>query len=130
MRAASVPASGTEANSTKLTLITPSVAGMGAGNGLLLRPGPGGGAGPRPPPRPSGGPPCRPPWVPAGGAAGGVWASAGDPINNVATTSVTTVSANVGTTQPINFTGTAGSALVKGDVLDWNGTAVSIQPCC
>lgn len=39
-------------------------------------------------------------------------------INSVATTSVTTVSANQGTTQPLNFTGTAGSALVKGDTID------------
>src|SRR5262245_17899638 len=45
-------------------------------------------------------------------------------INNVATTSVTTIAANVGTTQPLNFTGTAGAALVKTDVLDWNGSAV------
>ncbi len=46
-------------------------------------------------------------------------------INAVATTSVTTVSANVGTTQPLNFTGTAGSALVKGDTVDIAGSAVS-----
>ncbi len=46
-------------------------------------------------------------------------------INAVATTSVTTVSANFGTTQPLNFTGTAGSALVKGDMVDIAGAAVS-----
>lgn len=46
-------------------------------------------------------------------------------INNVAASSVTTVNANQGTTQPINFTGTAASALVKGDTLDWNSTAVA-----
>jgi hypothetical protein len=46
-------------------------------------------------------------------------------INNVATTGVTTINANQGTTQPINFTGTAASALVKGDTVDWNGTAVA-----
>lgn len=46
-------------------------------------------------------------------------------INNVATTSVTTVSANQGTTQPINFTGTAGSALVKVDVTDIATVAVN-----
>lgn len=46
-------------------------------------------------------------------------------INNVAATSVTTINANVGTTQPVNFTGTAGSALVKSDVTDIAGSAVS-----
>lgn len=46
-------------------------------------------------------------------------------INNVATTSVTTINANQGTTQPVNFTGTAGSALVKGDTVDIAGAAVS-----
>ena len=45
-------------------------------------------------------------------------------INDVATTSVTAVNANQGTTQPVNFTGTAGSALVKGDTVDVAGTAV------
>ena len=43
-------------------------------------------------------------------------------MNNVAATSITTINANQGTTQPINFTGTAGSALVKGDVIDIAGT--------
>lgn len=46
-------------------------------------------------------------------------------INAVATSSVTTVGANVGTTQPVNFTGTGASALVKGDVVDIAGAAVS-----
>ncbi len=46
-------------------------------------------------------------------------------INNVATTSVTTVNANQGTTQPVNFTGTGGSALVKGDAIDINSVAAS-----
>lgn len=46
-------------------------------------------------------------------------------INNVATTSVTTISANVGTTQPINFTGTGASALAKSDMVDIAGAAVS-----
>lgn len=40
-------------------------------------------------------------------------------INRVATTSVTTVNANIGTTQPQNFTGTGASALVQTDVTDW-----------
>lgn len=45
-------------------------------------------------------------------------------INDVATTSVTTVNANQGTTQPLNFTGTGASAYVQGDVVDWkNATA-------
>jgi hypothetical protein len=46
-------------------------------------------------------------------------------INSVSTSSVTTVSANQGTTQPLNFTGTAGSALVKSDTVDIAGSAVS-----
>lgn len=46
-------------------------------------------------------------------------------INNVSSSSVTTVSANQGTTQPVNFTGTAGSALVKSDMVDIAGAAVS-----
>lgn len=45
-------------------------------------------------------------------------------INGVATTSVTTVNANVGTTQPTNYTGTGASALIKSDVVDWGGAAV------
>lgn len=46
-------------------------------------------------------------------------------INGVSTSSVTTVNANIGTTQPTNFTGTGGSALVKTDVQDFGGTAGS-----
>lgn len=46
-------------------------------------------------------------------------------VNNVSASSVTTVSANQGTTQPVNFTGTAGSALVKSDMVDVAGAAVS-----
>jgi hypothetical protein len=46
-------------------------------------------------------------------------------INNVSAASVTTVNANQGTTQPLNFTGTAGSALVKSDMTDIAGVAVS-----
>lgn len=46
-------------------------------------------------------------------------------MNNVAATSITTVNANQGTTQPINFTGTAGSALAKSDMVDIAGAAVS-----
>jgi hypothetical protein len=46
-------------------------------------------------------------------------------INGVATSSVTTISANVGTTQPLNFTGTGASALVKSDMVDVAGAAVS-----
>jgi hypothetical protein len=37
-------------------------------------------------------------------------------INAVSTSSVTTINANVGTTQPVNYTGTGGSALVKTEV--------------
>lgn len=46
-------------------------------------------------------------------------------MNNVAATSITTINANQGTTQPINFTGTAGSALAKSDMVDIAGAAVS-----
>jgi hypothetical protein len=49
-------------------------------------------------------------------------------INNVAATAVTTVNANQGTTQPVNFTGTAGSALVKADTVDIAGTASAGTP--
>lgn len=46
-------------------------------------------------------------------------------MNNVAATSITTISANQGTTQPINFSGTAGSALVKSDTEQLNGQTVT-----
>ena len=46
-------------------------------------------------------------------------------MNGVAATAITTINANQGTTQPINFTGTAGSALTKSDVVDIAGAAVS-----
>ncbi len=45
-------------------------------------------------------------------------------INGVSASGVTAVSANVGTTQPINFTGTSTTALVKGNAVDIAGTAV------
>ncbi len=45
-------------------------------------------------------------------------------INGVATTSVSTVSANIGTTQPVNFTGTGGSAYVNAQLLGANDNAV------
>lgn len=46
-------------------------------------------------------------------------------INAVSTSSVSTVSAYQGTTQPINFTGTGASAYAKSDVVDIAGAAVS-----
>ncbi len=46
-------------------------------------------------------------------------------INAVAASSVTTVNANVGTTQPVNFTGTGGSALAKSDMVDIAGAVVA-----
>lgn len=46
-------------------------------------------------------------------------------INNVSASSVTTVNADQGTTQPVNFTGTGTSALVKSDMTDIAGSAVS-----
>lgn len=46
-------------------------------------------------------------------------------VNAVSTSSVTAVAANIGHSQPLNFTGTAGSALVKSDIVDIAGSAVS-----
>lgn len=46
-------------------------------------------------------------------------------INNISTSSVATINANIGETQPINFTGTGTSALVKSDMQDIAGSAVS-----
>ena len=46
-------------------------------------------------------------------------------MNNVAATSITTINANIGQTQPLNFTGTGASALVKTDVTDIATAAVS-----
>jgi hypothetical protein len=55
--------------------------------------------------------------------SGGVASADAKKINAVSTSSVTTINANVGTTQPTNFTGTGASALVKGDMVDIAGTA-------
>lgn len=46
-------------------------------------------------------------------------------INSVSASSVTAINANVGTTQPVNFTGTGASALAKSDMVDVAGAAVS-----
>ena len=46
-------------------------------------------------------------------------------INAIAASAVTTINANIGTTEPINFTGTSSSALVKSDTVDIAGAAVS-----
>src|SRR6185503_20528751 len=69
---AAATASGSEANSDSLTVMTASSAGIGAVNGLLLRPGPDGtyGCAARPPGAPPPGPPGRPPGAPPGGACG------------------------------------------------------------
>jgi hypothetical protein len=48
-------------------------------------------------------------------------------INNVAATSVTTINANVGQTQPVNFTGTGASALVKSDAVDIASTTAVLD---
>lgn len=45
-------------------------------------------------------------------------------MNNVAASSITTINANQGTTQPVNFTGTGASALAKSDTVDWAGGAI------
>lgn len=57
--------------------------------------------------------------------SGGVASADVKKINAVSTSSVTTVNANLGTTQPVNFTGTSSSALVKSDMVDIAGSAVS-----
>jgi hypothetical protein len=44
-------------------------------------------------------------------------------INSIAASSVTTINANVGQTQPVNFTGTGASAYVKSDIIQAAGTA-------
>ena len=46
-------------------------------------------------------------------------------MNNVAATSITTINANQGSTQPLNFTGTGASALAKVDVTDIATAAVA-----
>lgn len=51
--------------------------------------------------------------------SGGIASSDAKKINAVSTASVTTVNANVGTTQPTNFTGTGASAFVQCDVESW-----------
>jgi phosphotransferase system HPr-like phosphotransfer protein len=48
-------------------------------------------------------------------------------INNVSGSSVTTVAANVGTTQPINFTGTGGAALVTTNATQFGGQPVQLD---
>jgi hypothetical protein len=48
-------------------------------------------------------------------------------INAISTSSVTTINANQGTTQPVNFTGTAGAALVQCDTRDFLGQAVVLD---
>jgi len=44
-------------------------------------------------------------------------------LNNVSAAAITAINANLGTTQPINFTGTGASALAKGDAVDIGGVA-------
>ena len=46
-------------------------------------------------------------------------------MNNVAATSITAVNANIGTTQPINFSGTGASAFVKSDTEQLNAQTVT-----
>jgi hypothetical protein len=60
--------------------------------------------------------------VPGSPAAAGIPDVNAKNINNVSTSSVTAVNSNVGTNQPINFTGTGGSALVQTDVTDWKAS--------
>lgn len=63
------------------------------------------------------------------GTAASTPATAGIPevnakaINNVSTSPVTTIGANIGTTQPVNFTGTGASAYAKSDLQMWIGVA-------
>jgi len=46
-------------------------------------------------------------------------------INGVSASSVTTVNANVGTTQPVNFHGTGATAYVKADAVEWDNTTTA-----
>lgn len=46
-------------------------------------------------------------------------------LNNLTVAGVTAVNPNIGTTQPINFTGTGASALVKGDTIDIAGVLIN-----
>lgn len=46
-------------------------------------------------------------------------------MNNVSAASITAINANQGTTQPVNFHGTAGSAYVKSDLVEISDAAVS-----
>lgn len=46
-------------------------------------------------------------------------------MNSIVASSITTINANQGQTQPINFTGTGASAYVKADMVDVAGAAVS-----
>lgn len=48
-------------------------------------------------------------------------------INQISTSSVTTVNPNIGETQPLNFTGTGGSALVQVDTRDFLGNPVILD---
>lgn len=47
-------------------------------------------------------------------------------INNISASSVTTINANQGTTQPVNYTGTSGSALIKVDAIDFGSQALTV----
>lgn len=60
--------------------------------------------------------------------SGGIASADAKKINAVVTTGVTAVASNIGTAQPVAFTGTGGSALVKTDVTDWGATAVGTLP--
>ncbi len=68
--------------------------------------------------------------VPATLASTDVTGNVAADVQTIKTQAVTcsagvTVNVNVGTTQPLNFTGSAGSALVKTDMVDIAGSAVS-----
>ena len=56
-------------------------------------------------------------------SSGGVADADAKAINAVSTSPVTTIGANVGTTQPINFIGTGATAYVKSDLEQWIGVA-------
>lgn len=47
-------------------------------------------------------------------------------INSVAASSVTTINANLGTTQPVNYTGTGATAYVKVDLLQTGGSNIPV----
>lgn len=64
--------------------------------------------------------------LPAALTSGGFIKSDALAINGVSTSSVTTINANQGTTQPVNFQGTGSTAFVKSDARTWLGSPLPL----